>query len=258
MKISPIRPVAITLRGPKPSEFPFRSGMASVVESITWTNPGGSPLGDASSRPSASHVATTTKGERSMNSRAVSSISVRSFTLTRSPGVPIAASSSASVVTAWGSESCVGAILQAFHHFGHPSEKRSCRRRPTDASPCEFGGRGTVGAVNDVGAAVASELELLDPAWRVDPGRVAVLLADDFVEIGRSWHVWSHRKTGPPSHGGRHRDVAACGRRDVGFDRDRALLPVRAGMGPVRVLPRSLGPVDLQVGSVTWPVKRTR
>jgi hypothetical protein len=50
---------------------PVGSGMASVVESITWTNPGGSPLGDASSRPSASHVAMTTKGERSMSSRAV-------------------------------------------------------------------------------------------------------------------------------------------------------------------------------------------
>ena len=53
------------------------------------------------------------------------------------------------------------------------------------------GGRSTVGAVNDVDAAVALERELLDPACRVDPDRAAELLADDFVEIGKSGRVWS-------------------------------------------------------------------
>ncbi len=55
----------------------------------------------------------------------------------------------------------------------------------------EFSGRSTVGAVDDVDAAVASELELLDPACRIDPDRVATLLADDFVEIGKSGRIWS-------------------------------------------------------------------
>ena len=129
MKISPMRPVASTFRGPNPSEFPFRSGMASVVESTTWTNPGGSPLGDASSRPSASHVATTMKGERSMNSWAVSSISVRSLILTRSSGEPMSAIRSSSVVTACGSERCVRAIPQACHHL----VTRSARRTPAES-----------------------------------------------------------------------------------------------------------------------------
>ena len=45
--------------------------------------------------------------------------------------------------------------------------------------------------MTEVDAAVACELELLEPACRADPGRVAALLADDFVEIGRSGRVWS-------------------------------------------------------------------
>jgi hypothetical protein len=45
--------------------------------------------------------------------------------------------------------------------------------------------------VNDVDTVVALERELLDPACRVDPDRVAALLADDFVEIGKSGRVWS-------------------------------------------------------------------
>jgi aminoglycoside 3-N-acetyltransferase len=45
--------------------------------------------------------------------------------------------------------------------------------------------------VNDVDAAVASERELLDPVCRVDPDRVAALLADEFVEIGKSGRVWN-------------------------------------------------------------------
>lgn len=51
--------------------------------------------------------------------------------------------------------------------------------------------RTTVGGVTEVDAAVACELELLDPACRSDPGRVGSLLADDFVEIGKSGRVWS-------------------------------------------------------------------
>jgi aminoglycoside 3-N-acetyltransferase len=51
--------------------------------------------------------------------------------------------------------------------------------------------RSTVDAVNDVDAAAALERELLDPACRVDPDRVAALLADDFVEIGASGRVWN-------------------------------------------------------------------
>ena len=56
---------------------------------------------------------------------------------------------------------------------------------------------GTVGAVNDiddVGAAVGCELELLDPVCRVDPRRVAALLADDFIEIGKSGRVLSRNE----------------------------------------------------------------
>ena len=45
--------------------------------------------------------------------------------------------------------------------------------------------------IDDVGAAVGCELELLNPACRVDPRRVAALLADDFIEIGKSGRVWS-------------------------------------------------------------------
>lgn len=57
-----------------------------------------------------------------------------------------------------------------------------------------FDGSSTVGPVNDiddVDAAVGCERELLDPVCRVDPARVAALLADDFVEIGKSGRVWS-------------------------------------------------------------------
>jgi len=53
------------------------------------------------------------------------------------------------------------------------------------------GGRSTVGAVDEVDAAVALERDLLDPACRVDPDRVAALLADEFVEIGKSGRVWN-------------------------------------------------------------------
>ncbi|HYN35131.1 MAG TPA: nuclear transport factor 2 family protein, partial [Ilumatobacteraceae bacterium] len=45
--------------------------------------------------------------------------------------------------------------------------------------------------IDDVGAAVGCELELLDPVCRLDPRRVAALLADDFIEIGKSGRVWS-------------------------------------------------------------------
>lgn len=38
---------------------------------------------------------------------------------------------------------------------------------------------------------VALERELLDPACRVDSDRVATLLANDFVEIGKSGRVWN-------------------------------------------------------------------
>jgi ribonuclease HI len=48
-----------------------------------------------------------------------------------------------------------------------------------------------VNDIDDVDAAVGCELELLDPVCRVDPGRVAALLADDFLEIGKSGRVWS-------------------------------------------------------------------
>ena len=57
-----------------------------------------------------------------------------------------------------------------------------------------FDGSSTVGPVNDiddVDAAVGCERELLDPECRVDPARVAALLADDFVEIGKSGRVCS-------------------------------------------------------------------
>jgi aminoglycoside 3-N-acetyltransferase len=50
-------------------------------------------------------------------------------------------------------------------------------------------GRSTVDRVNDlddVDAAVGCELELLDPGCRAEPNRVASLLDDDFVEIGKS------------------------------------------------------------------------
>ena len=45
--------------------------------------------------------------------------------------------------------------------------------------------------IDDVDAAVGCELELLDPVCRVDPGRVAALLADDFIEIGQSGRIGS-------------------------------------------------------------------
>jgi aminoglycoside 3-N-acetyltransferase len=48
-----------------------------------------------------------------------------------------------------------------------------------------------VNDTDDVEAAVGCERELLDPVCRVDPARVAALLADDFVEIGKSGRVWS-------------------------------------------------------------------
>jgi aminoglycoside 3-N-acetyltransferase len=76
------------------------------------------------------------------------------------------------------------------------SIKRVSRRRTFagQSVAAVFGGPSTVGTVNDiddVDAAVGCELELLDPVCRADPGRVAALLADDFVEIGKSGRVWS-------------------------------------------------------------------
>ena len=43
--------------------------------------------------------------------------------------------------------------------------------------------------IDDVDAAIGHELELLNPVCRIDPGRVATLLADDFVEIDASGRV---------------------------------------------------------------------
>lgn len=45
--------------------------------------------------------------------------------------------------------------------------------------------------MNEVDEAVSCERELLDPACRSDSRRVAALLADDFVEIGKSGRVWT-------------------------------------------------------------------
>lgn len=45
--------------------------------------------------------------------------------------------------------------------------------------------------VDNVEAAIAAELRLLDPAVRRDAGAVETLLAPDFTEIGQSGRVWS-------------------------------------------------------------------
>ena len=77
----------------------------------------------------------------------------------------------------------------------HSTAARAAHCTVTDNSVAgAFGGRSTVGPVNDiddVDAAVGCERELLDPVCRVDPARVAALLADDFVEIGKSGRVCS-------------------------------------------------------------------
>jgi hypothetical protein len=87
-KSSPILPSSTTFPRLCSRLLPGRSGNSSRRSPSTATKPGASPRGDASGQPSSRAVETTTKGERSMNARAWTSMRSMSFLAASAVGGP--------------------------------------------------------------------------------------------------------------------------------------------------------------------------
>jgi hypothetical protein len=84
----PKRPVAMMFSSVSSRLLPGASGSKIVCASVTLTNPGSPPRGDASMCPSASLLASTTKGDRPTKRMACTSSAGISFLSERSRAGP--------------------------------------------------------------------------------------------------------------------------------------------------------------------------